>query len=133
MPFALSFIGIVLIVTGFQDTYKQLGTNLQKDFTGQQSFIYWVISIFVIGSLGYVDELKTFSRVSLVLIIIVIFISNKGVFNQFNQAVQTGDTTAVNPVGTALQGAPSGSSSTGSGGSGNIGSDLGTAALAAFL
>lgn len=135
MPFALVLIGILLVVVGFQDTYKQLGTQVQKDFTGPGNFVYWIISIGVIGALGYVKELQTFSRITLGLIILVLFLSNKGFFNQFNSAIQSGSTAPVNPVGTALPAAPAGSSSgsTSDTGGGIIGEAAGSLFTAALL
>lgn len=129
MPFALAFIGLLLIITGFQDSYKALGNQVQKDFTGPQSFIYWLISLGLIGALGYVPELKTFSRLTLGFIIIVIFVAyNKqgiNLFQNFNSGIATGDTSTVSPIGTPLPATASASgsagSSTGGGASGIIG------------
>jgi len=125
MPFALIFIGMLLVISGFQDTYQQLGQQVQKDFTGSGNFIYWIISIGLLGSLGYVDELKTFSRASMALVIVVMFLSNKGIFSQFNSAVQTGDTASVNPIGTPLPAMASASGGGGGSGGGSGGGPLG--------
>lgn len=126
MPFALVTIGLLFIVTGFQDTYKEFFTEVEGDFTGQDSFIYWLVSLGLLGSLGYVDQLKTFSRASMALLLIVMFLANKGgVFAQFNQEIQQGSTAPVNAPGANLPaassaGAPSSGGSTSSDASGII-------------
>lgn len=133
MPFALTTIGILFIVVGFQDTYKAFFTQVESDFSGSDSFIYWFVSIGIVGSLGYIPELKTFSRASMALILIVMFIANKGgVFAQFNQQITAGSTAAVNPIGDAVQGTSSGSTSSSSGGILSTAETLAPLALAAF-
>lgn len=133
MPFALVTVGLLFIVIGFQDTYKEFGEQVQKDFTGDGNFIYWVISLGILGSFGYIKELRTFSRLTMGLVILVLFLSNKGFFDQFNSAVQSGTTQPVNPIGTPIQGSPSGSSSTSSDSSGMLGSLGAASSFASFF
>lgn len=131
MPFALTIIGMLFIITGFQDTYKEFFTEVEGDFTGADSFIYWFISIGLVGSLGYIPELKNFSRASMALILVAMVLADKGgVFAKFNQQIQAGDTTPVNAPGDSLpatgsSGSGSGSSSTNASGSGSISGALG--------
>lgn len=113
MPFALTTIGALLIVTGFQDTYKAFFTQLEGDFTGTQSFIYWFLSLIIIGAIGYVDEFKTISRAGMTLVIIGMIFANKSAFSNFSSAIEQGSTSPVNAPGDAVQG----SSNNGSGGS----------------
>lgn len=87
MPFALSIIGLLLVISGFQNTHKELGAQITSDFTGKNNFIFWVAALGVVGALGYIKELEPFSRAFLVLILVSIFLSNKGFFNQFNSAL----------------------------------------------
>lgn len=78
MPFALAIIGIVLIITGIRGTVT--GTNpsltslVKSDFTGQGNYIYWLVAILLLGSLGYIESLKTLSRAFMTLVVIVLFI-----------------------------------------------------------
>ncbi len=90
MPFLLTAIGLVLIVTGVRDTHLQLAAQVQKDFTGQQSFMTWLLAIGAVGSLGYIDNLRTFSHYFLALILIAMVLSNRGFFQQFNQQWNAG-------------------------------------------
>lgn len=79
------------MISGVRDTQGDLWTQLQKDFSpsqqqqGQHSFLAWFIAILIIGSLGYIDDLKELSRSFLVLVIIVLFLSNNGFFSQLQQ------------------------------------------------
>jgi hypothetical protein len=140
MPFALVTVGILFIVVGFQDTYKQLGAQVQKDFTGKGNFIYWLIAIGVLGAIGYVKEFQTFSRAMITLLIVALFLSKKtgtpqGItfFQNFTTGVKSGTTSSVDPVGTALQGSDSNSSSTSGDNGSNIMADVQTAATIAEI
>lgn len=85
MPFALIITGIVLVVAGVRGTEGDLFTLLKGDLSGPHNFEYWLISILIIGALGYIPDLKTLSRAFLVLVILVLLISNGGFFQNFNQ------------------------------------------------
>jgi hypothetical protein len=94
MPFAFAIIGIVFLIAGVRGKSADLTTLLGNDLKGQNNFIYWILSIAIIGAIGYVKDLQPFSRAFLVLIIVVLIISedNKaqgsgGFFVKFNQAV----------------------------------------------
>lgn len=100
MPFALTLIGLLLVITGFQNTHKELGSQIASDFTGNNNFIYWIAALGVVGALGYVKALEPFSRAFLVLILLSIFLSNKGFFSQFNNALTKASNS--NPSGTPI-------------------------------
>lgn len=85
MPFALLIVGIVMIVSAVRNTTDQLTTAFKNDFTGKDNFLYWLVSILIIGAIGYVPTLRHLSRVFLVLVIVVLFLSNGGFFTKFNQ------------------------------------------------
>jgi len=90
MPFALVTIGLIMIVTGARDTYKQFGTQITEDFTGSGGFLYWIAAIGAVGALGYVPSLRTFSRVFMGLIIVAMVLRNGGFFDKLQQALQQG-------------------------------------------
>lgn len=90
MPFALVIIGLILIVSGAKDTYRQLGAELQSDFTGPGNFTYWLAAIFLIGAVGYVEKLRPVSNLFLVLLILVIVIKNGGLFDRLNDFLSQG-------------------------------------------
>lgn len=121
MPFALLFIGMILIITGFQNTYSAFGQQVQKDFTGSGSFIYWLAAIGIVGALGYIKDLQGFSRVFMLLIVVALFLEpgNNSLFANLKSGLSAGSTTPVNPVGTPLPAENTGSASSGGSSSGS--------------
>lgn len=96
MPFALLIVGIVLVTAGVRGTTSELASLIKGDFTGEKNFSYWLIAILVIGSIGYVEDLRSLSRMFLVLLIVALFLTNKGgVFQQFAAQAYQPTTTAT--------------------------------------
>ena len=98
MPFALILVGLLLVVAAVRNTVtdnsttgtKGLTTLIKGDFTGQNNFIYWMVSILIIGALGYIDSLKSLSRVFMALIVVALFLKgNQGTsfFSNFQSAL----------------------------------------------
>jgi hypothetical protein len=85
MPFALTGVGLILIVTGIQDTYAQFGSMVQADF--QSGFLKWAAGVGIIGALGYIPELHGLSIMFLALIIVAIFLTHSQVFTQATQQI----------------------------------------------
>jgi hypothetical protein len=90
MPFALIIIGLLMVITGARGTYAEFGKTIAGEFQGQNNFVYWFGAIIIVGSIGYVQELRTISRLLLALVIIVLILSHKGFFQQFQSALKTG-------------------------------------------
>jgi len=76
MPFAFIIVGIVMLISGVRGKSANLLTLLKGDLTGSNNFVYWILSILVIGSLGYVDEFKTLSRALLGLVLVVLILAD---------------------------------------------------------
>jgi hypothetical protein len=82
---------------------------IKDDFTGDGNFIYWVLSILVIGSVGYVKALRPIANGFLLLVMVVLFIGagKKGFFAQFMAGIKTpatncgGTGVTTNPFGTS--------------------------------
>lgn len=89
MPIILIGIGGLLIACAIVGNPSELWVLLQGDFTGPNNFVYWVLAIVILGSLGYIKELQPFSRAFLALVIVVLFLHNKGFFAQFQSAVNS--------------------------------------------
>jgi len=106
MPFALVIIGLVLIVTGAKDTYQQLGKQVVSDFTGENNFTWWLVSLGAVGSLGYVKAIRPFSQAFLILIILAMVIKNGGFFQLATAALEAGPEAPPKNAGTTSQGAP---------------------------
>lgn len=89
MPYVLILVGIVLLVAGVRNTQGMLYAQLLKDFSGNDSFIWWAVSIGAIGSAGYInDDMRRLSNAFLLLILIVLVIHNRGVFAQLTAALK---------------------------------------------
>lgn len=87
MPFVLIVVGIILLVTAIQGTTGQLGSMLVQDTFGTGGYVYWFVAIIVIGAVGYVKQLKTLSDMGMFLVVLVLFLSHKGFFQQFNAEI----------------------------------------------
>ena len=109
MGFILALIGLLMVDTGYQGTYRQFGTLVAGEFTAKPSFLYFVAGIGAVGAIGYIDALRTFSRLFLALILIGIVVSNKGFFANFQKALATGPV-APQATGQAQSGLSSASS-----------------------
>lgn len=75
MPFALLIVGIFLLVAGVNNKQGDLYTLVKGDFSGPNNFVFWIVSILVIGAVGYIPKLKPISDAFLVLVIVVLFLS----------------------------------------------------------
>lgn len=102
MPFVLVTVGVILLVAAIRNTQGTLFTLLGGDFTGPNNFIYWFVSILLIGAVGYIPKLKPFSIAFLTLVIMVLFLkrgdpnaATGGFFEKFTQALGT---TTKNPA-----------------------------------
>lgn len=90
MPFALVIIGLLMIITGINNTYSPFASQLSQDFSGSKSFLVWVLALGAVGALGYIKDLRTFSHYFMALILISMILANKGVFEQFQAALASG-------------------------------------------
>lgn len=83
MPLLFIGTGLVLILTGLRGNAAQLYALIANDFTGPNNFIYWLFAMLILGSLGYIKGLEQFSKLFLILVLIVLFLDNRGFFAQF--------------------------------------------------
>lgn len=92
MPLALLVIGVVILVTAFRGTSKDLGALLKGDLTGENNYIRWLLAIAVIGSLAYIPGFKGPANLFLALLVIVIILAHQpknsggGFFDQLSAA-----------------------------------------------
>lgn len=112
MPFALLIVGFVLIIASARNTQDNLFALVKADFVGPNNFIFWVVSILIIGAIGYIPKLKPISTAFLVLVILVLILTRGnpntaggGFFEKFTQQLNTTTTaTAAQPTPTATPG-----------------------------
>jgi hypothetical protein len=94
MPLALILLGVLFLTAAVrgdkcngQQCSDLLFKTLKDDFTGPDNFIYWGIALFIIGAAGYYKPLKPLSNAFLGLVILVLFISNRGFFQKFMEQI----------------------------------------------
>ena len=93
MPFVFAFVGLVLIISGARGTSSDLVKLLKDDLSGDGNFVYWMLSIAVLGALGYIDALQPLSRALLVLVVVVLILAESkaggagGFFVKFQESV----------------------------------------------
>ena len=113
MAFALLIIGAVLLIAavrGTTDGPAGLYALLVGDFTGPANFVYWAVAILLIGALGYIPKLKTFSVALLSLVVLVLFLKKGdpttgvggGFFAQFTSGLATTTTAQKMPSASTL-------------------------------
>ena len=86
----------------FKTHIGALGQQLEKDFSGSGNFFYWLVAIGVLGASGYIPAFTKFSRLFMGLIILVMFLSNRGFFAQFQTSLSQGASESVNPIGAPI-------------------------------
>ena len=88
MPLALLLIGGILVITAVKGTWNDLFNVVKGDFQGQNNFLYWLVAIVGIGLLGFVKPIRPISDAFLVLVVVVLFLSHKGFFQKFQEAIK---------------------------------------------
>lgn len=83
----LLLIGVVLIVAGARGKSSELGAIVQDDFVSQPSYFVWILAVATIGIIGSFKPLKEASNAFYALLIIVLLLSNRGFFAEFNRQV----------------------------------------------
>jgi len=95
MAIVLLILGAVMLTASVRNTVSTNGSQeglvdlVKGDFSGQNNFIYWVVSILIIGAIGYIPNAKQLSNAFLVLVIVALLLSKGGFFAQFQSALQT--------------------------------------------
>jgi hypothetical protein len=87
MPFILLLLGILFVVIGYRNTCSQFIALIKGDFQGPGNFLYWILALLVIGSIGYFDKARGVANALLALIIVALFLNRQGFFVQLNNAV----------------------------------------------
>jgi hypothetical protein len=90
MAFVLIIAGVVLLVAAVRNTQQNLYYLVQGDFSGPNNFIYWVVSILIVGAVGYIPKAKPASDGFLILILLVLFLKkDSGFFDAFQRQLAT--------------------------------------------
>lgn len=87
MAFVLILIGMVLVVSAYQGTQGQLGTDLKQDIP---PFAVWALAIAAVGGLGFIPGMKVISRYLIALVLVVLVLRNYvNITNGFKTAIAT--------------------------------------------
>jgi len=89
MPFALLIIGAIILIAAIRGQTGTLFSLIKSDFTGSGNYLYWIVAILAVGSVGYIKKLQPISDAFLALVLVVLFLSNKGFFSQFMTGLST--------------------------------------------
>jgi hypothetical protein len=77
-------------MAGIRNTYANLWALVKGDFTDQNGFLAWVAAIAVVGGLGYIPKLRPLSIAFMSLLLLVLVLSNGGVFAKLQAFIQSG-------------------------------------------
>jgi len=115
MPFALVFIGLLMVVSGLRDTHAELGSELVTDIGGKGGFGTRLLAIGAVGSIGYIGpEWRRLSVYFMVLVVLaLLFSADKGFFEQLTKARQAGPTAVKSTPAVTPSAASSGNTLTG--------------------
>lgn len=95
MPLLFLGTGIVFVLTGLKGDPGALFGLVQGDFQGQGNFVYWLVAMLVLGSLGYIPALKNLSRMFVALVVVVLLLDNKGFFAQLQSFIDSSQTSTA--------------------------------------
>ena len=92
MPYALLIFGTIALIAGVRDTQSDLAKLVKQDFTGSPSFIWWIVAMLIVGSLGYIKSIRPAANALLALVLIVLFIGagKNSFFQKFTQEIGSG-------------------------------------------
>jgi hypothetical protein len=101
VPFVLIIAGVVLLIAAVRNTQGLLFHLLQGDFVGPHNFVYWTISILIVGAIGYIPKAKPISDGFLILLIVVLFLTKgTGFFDAFQRQISATDSADSNSLRT---------------------------------
>ena len=61
MPFVIIVVGLALIISAVRGSQSDLLALIEGDFTGDNNFVYWFLSLIIVGMVGYYNPLKRVS------------------------------------------------------------------------
>jgi hypothetical protein len=88
MALLLGIVGLFVLSVGIQNRQDEAAAELQRTFSGEGNFLYWILALGVIGAIGSIDAVRTTAKMFLLLLFTVFTLSNKGFFGKLQEAVQ---------------------------------------------
>jgi hypothetical protein len=74
MPWVLVIIGALLVIVGVRDKTEEFQEILADDFSGRDSFVNWMIAVFIIGAFGSYRPLRPVADGFLILLVLAVFL-----------------------------------------------------------
>ena len=112
MPFVLLFLGILFLIVAVRGTQDTFFSLLKSEFIGTNSFIVWGAALVILGLLAYVKPIRPAAQAMMGLVLLIIFLANKGgVFSQFNAALRAPATINA-PANTSATATPAAAANT---------------------
>lgn len=94
MAWALLIFGVIAIMAAWKNRTDELFQVLKDNFTGQSSFVVWIIAIIFIAIIGVNKTLRPITDAFLTLVIIVIVLGaykrNKNLLDLFISELKKG-------------------------------------------
>lgn len=88
MPFVFLVAGLALLLIAWQGTQDTAIGLLKSELSGAGNFVVWFAALAILLALGYIKPIKTLADSMAGLVLLSMFIANKGVFSQFNQQIR---------------------------------------------
>jgi hypothetical protein len=90
MGWPLIAIGLILIITGVRDETEEFNAVLMSDIQGgtNNNFLAFIVAISVLAAIGSVKSFRGFSDAFLGLVFLVLLLSNRGFFAEFQRQIQ---------------------------------------------
>lgn len=77
MPVALLVIGAVFVIVAVNGHGREFFSLLKGDFTGPDNFLFWLVVLFMIGAIGYIDELEPLADGFFVIVILALLLARQ--------------------------------------------------------
>lgn len=74
MPWVLVILGALFVIVGVRDKTDEFQEVLADDFSGPDSFVNWMIAVFIIGAFGMYRPLRPVADGFLILLILAVFL-----------------------------------------------------------
>ncbi|MFA7335101.1 MAG: hypothetical protein WC130_12540 [Kiritimatiellia bacterium] len=87
MALLLGIVGLFVLSVGIQNRQDEAAAELQRTFSGEGNFLYWILALGVIGAIGSIDAVRSTAKMFLLLLFTVFTLSNKGLFGKLQEAV----------------------------------------------
>ena len=89
MPLFLLTVGILAIIVAIKGNYPDVAVQIEHDFLGAGSFVYWAAAILLLAIIGNVTETPRAAKLFIALIIVVYVVSQPGLWAQGVAALGT--------------------------------------------